>query len=77
MIFAKAIGKFTGHVYRIEFSILSGLGPLPLAKFFTQRLYVLRSKHAYNGVCDSHFLIIYPSKSCHIYCCTPHIHFGP
>ena len=56
--------------------ILSGPGVFPLDKFFKHMSYVVWSRYECKGSDVSpRFSIVYPFKSCHGYCLTPHIHF--
>ena len=63
-----------GIFFRIELGILSGPEALLLLRFLRQKSYVSWSKYVCRGVCGSPRLsIVYPSKSCHGYCRTPHV----
>ena len=55
--------------------ILFGSKVLLLAKFFRHKLHVFWSKYVCKGVCEFPLLSKNnPSKSCHGYCLTPHVH---
>ena len=69
--------KTSGMFFRIVFGILSGPDALLFARFLRHMSYVSLSKYSYIGVCGSPLLsIIYPFKSCHGYCLTPHVQLG-
>ena len=57
--------------------ILSGPGALLFARFPRHKSYVSLSKYSYSGVCGLPLLsITSPSKSCHWYFLTTHVHSG-
>ena len=57
--------------------ILSGPGALLFARFFRHMSYVSLSKYSCSRVCGFPLLCMTsPSKSCHRYFLTPHVHSG-
>ena len=66
--------KRGGIFFRIELGILSGPGALLLLRFLRQKSYISWSKYVCRGVWGTpHLSIMYPSRSCHGYCRTPHV----
>ena len=56
--------------------ILSGPRIFPFARFRRHVSYVSWSKYVYKGIFGSPlFSIVYPSRSCHGYCLTPHVQY--
>ena len=69
--------KLSGIFFIIALEIVSEPSVLLFARFLKQMSYVSLSKYSCCGICGLPFLsIVYPSKSCHGYCLTPHVHFG-
>ena len=69
--------KLSSMFFRIMLGILSGPGVLLLARFFKHMSYVVLSKYSCSGTLGFPLLsMTNPSRSCHGYCLTPHVHFG-
>ena len=69
--------KSSGIFFRIMLGILSGPGALLFARFFRHMSYVSLSKYSCSVVCGLPLLsMTNPSKSCHGYFLTPHVHSG-
>ena len=64
-----------GMFFNMALGILSGPGIFPFAKFLRHMSYVSWSMYVCRGINVSpRFSIVYPFKSCHRYCLTPHIY---
>ena len=69
--------KLSSIFFRIILGILSRPGVWLLARFFKHMLYIVLSKYSCSGIVGFPLLFVTnPSRSCHGYCLTPHVHFG-